>query len=109
MTYCREWKQFAVSPRKVGEIMMIAIVYLFRFGGSLVGALCSIPLVCASNNGLVLIQVLRTYSVYIRRQNARGEEARGKSSKTSINDIGSFVLFLPWHLSPPRISRHQAP
>jgi hypothetical protein len=33
MTYCREWKQFAVSPKKVGEIMMIAIVYLFRFGG----------------------------------------------------------------------------
>jgi hypothetical protein len=28
-----EWKHFAVSLRKVGEVMMIAIVYLFRFGG----------------------------------------------------------------------------
>ena len=76
MTYCREWKQFAVSPGKVGEIMMIAIVYLFRFGG--------VWWVRSVGSGRLCIEQWASsysgtpYSVYIRRQNVRGEEARGK-------------------------------
>lgn len=61
--------------------MINAIVYFFRFGGSysVVGALYPIALVCASNNGLVLIQVHRTPGGGIRRQKkGKRKEARGE-------------------------------
>lgn len=56
--------------------MMIAIVYLFRFGGVW---LCSIPFVCASNNGLVLIQSTPSIS--------GGKYKRGRGKRRIIQDI----------------------
>lgn len=83
-----------------GSVAMInAIVYFFRFGGSdsLVGALYPIALVCASNNGLVLIQVHRTPDGGIRRQIKR-HEIGGKRQEANNPRHPWIVMMMSGHL-----------